>query len=204
MLTVRDIASMEGLGVAVAGGSAGLAREVRWLHVSELADPTPWLEGGELLLTTGLGVGDMSSTQRAYVRRLADHRLAALGFGVGFGFAEVPPAIVEEANRLGFPVLAIPYDTPFIALTKAAFTHLANEQLEDVTSALEVHERLSQAVLDGRGVQALLAILSERLAASVCLVDERGRVVAERHHGKRLAFEGDDSVELPVVAGGET
>src|SRR5213078_2282185 len=127
MLTVRDIASMDELGITVAGGSAGLAREVRWLHVSELLDPTSWLEGGELLLTTGLGVGDMSSTQRAYVRRLADHGLAALGF------AEVPPAVVEEANRLGFPVLAIPYDTPFIAITKAAFTHLANERLEDVT-----------------------------------------------------------------------
>jgi purine catabolism regulator len=202
MLSVRDIASMDELGIAVAGGSAGLAREVRWLHVSELADPTPWLEGGELLLTTGLGVGDMSSTQRAYVRRLADHGLAALGFGVGFGFAEVPHALVEEANRLGFPVLAIPYDTPFIAITKTAFTHLANEQLEDVTRALEVHERLSQAVLDGRGVQALLAILSERLGASVCLADEGGRVVGERHHGKRLEFAG--AVELPVVAGGET
>jgi purine catabolism regulator len=202
MLTVKDIASMRELGIAVAGGSAGLARDVRWLHVSELSDPTAWLEGGELLLTTGLGVGDMSSTQRAYVRRLADHRLAALGFGLGFGFAEIPPAIVEEANRLGFPVLAIPYDTPFIAITKAAFTHLANEQLEDVTRALEVHERLSQTVLDGRGVQALLAILSERLGASVCLVDESGRVVGERHHGKRLEF--DEAVELPVVAGGET
>src|SRR5439155_5302221 len=202
MLTVRDIASVQELGVAVAGGSAGLARDVRWLHVSELSDPTAWLEGGELLLTTGLGVGDMSSTQRAYVRRLADHRLAALGFGLGFGFAEVPPAIVEEANRTGFAVLSVPYDTPFSALTKAAFTHLANEQLEDVTRALVVHERLSQTVLDGRGVQALLAILSERLGASVCLVDESGRVVGERHHGKRLEFDG--AVELPVVAGGET
>jgi purine catabolism regulator len=202
MLTVRDIASLDELGITVSAGSAGLARDVRWLHVSELSDPTAWLEGGELLLTTGLGVGDMSSTQRAYLRRLADHRLAALGFGLGFGFAEVPAAIVEEANRLGFPVLAIPYDTPFIAITKAAFAHLANAQLEDVTRALEVHERLSQAVLDGRGVQALLAILSERLGASVCLVDEGGRVVGERHHGKRLEFDG--AVELPVVAGGET
>jgi purine catabolism regulator len=203
MLTVRDIAEMPGLGMAVAGGSEGLTREVRWLHVSELSDPTAWLEGGELLLTTGLGVGDLTSTQRAYVGRLAAHGLAGLAFGLGFGFGEVPPPIVEEANRLGFPVLSVPYDTPFIAITKAAFTHLANEQLEDVTRALEVHERLSQAVLDGRGVQAVLAILSERLGASVCLVDESGRVVGERHPGRQLPF-SDDSLELPVVAGGET
>ncbi len=202
MLTVRDIAAMPGLAIGVAGGSEGLAREVRWLHVSELADPTAWLEGGEFLLTTGLGVGDMSSTQRAYVRRIAEHGLAGLGFGLGFGFAEVPPAIVEEANRLGFPVLSVPYDTPFIAITKAAFTHLASEQLETVTRALEVHERLAQTVLDGRGVQALLAVLCDRLGCSLALVDESGRVVGERHAGGRLSFDG--ALELPVVAGGET
>ena len=149
VLTVRDIAELPGLSLAVAAGAEGLGTEIRWLHVSELADPTAWLEGGELLLTTGLGVGDLASTQRAYVRRLADHGLAGLCFGLGFGFADVPPALVEEANRRGFPVVAVPYDTPFIAITKAAFAHLANEELERVTQALEVQERLAQAVLDG-------------------------------------------------------
>ncbi|MDX6511805.1 MAG: hypothetical protein QOE36_1309, partial [Gaiellaceae bacterium] len=50
MLTVGDIAAMPGLGLQVAAGSAGLPKDVRWLHVSELSDPIPWLEGGELLL----------------------------------------------------------------------------------------------------------------------------------------------------------
>jgi purine catabolism regulator len=202
MLTVADIAALPGLGVTVAAGSEGVAREVRWLHVSELTDPTAWLEGGELLLTTGLGVGDRASTQRAYLRRLSGHGLAGLGFGLGFGFAEVPPALVEEADQLGFPVLAVPYDTPFIALTKAAFAHLAGEQLDDLTRALEVHERLSQAVIDGRGVPALLAILCDRLGCSLALVDANGRVVGERHPRGRVSFEG--ALELSVVVHGET
>jgi purine catabolism regulator len=197
-LTVLDVASLDGLSLSVAAGSAGLANEIRWLHVSELADPTSWLEGGELLLTTGLGLDGQAKAQRAYVRRLAEHGLAGLGFGVGFGFPEVPAALAEEANVLGFPVLAVPYDTPFIAITKAAFAHLANDELERQTQALEVHERLSQAVLDGRGVQELLAILCDRLRCSLALVDESGRVVGERHSGRRLSF--DDSFELPVVA----
>lgn len=201
MLRVRDITALPGLDLPVAAGSEGLGNEIRWLHVSELADPTPWLEGGELLLTTGLGVGDLSSSQRAYVRRLADHGLAGLGLGVGFGYAEVPPALVEEANRLGFPVLCVPYEVPFIAITKAAFAHLANEQLERLTQALAVHERLAEAVLEGRGLQALLAIVCGHLGCSLALVDERGRVVSERHAHRRLSFEG--ALELPVVAGGE-
>jgi purine catabolism regulator len=202
VLTVHDIAGMAELRLAVAAGSGGLANEVDWLHVSELADPTEFLEGGELLLTTGLGVGELATTQRAYVRRLAKHGLAGLGFGLGFGFADVPAALVEEADRLDFPVLSVPYEVPFIAITKAAFGHLADEQLERLTRALGVHERLAQAVLDGRGLQALLAIVCNHLRCSLALVDDRGRTVIERHAGAPLSFEG--ALELPVVAHEET
>ena len=202
MLTVRDIADIPTLSVTVAAGSEGLGNEIRWVHVSELADPTSWLEGGELLLTTGLGVGDDASAQRTYVRRLAEHTLAGLGFGVGLSFPDVPAPLVEEADVLGFPVLAVPYDVPFIAITKAAFTHLANEELKRVKEALEVHERLSEAVLDERGVETLLAILCGRLHCSLALVDESGAIIAEHHAWRTLAF--DDALELPLVAGGET
>ncbi len=198
MLSVQDILSMADLRLTVAAGSGGLENRVSWIHTSELADPTRFLEGGEFLLTTGLGCGETTTTQRAYVRRLAKHGLAGLGFSIGFGFPEVPSALVDEATRLGFPVLTVPYEVPFVAITKAAFTHLANEQLEQVTDALEVHERLADAVLEGRGLQALLAIVCNHLDCSLALVDERGRVVSERHAHGRLSFDG--ALELPVVA----
>ena len=201
MLTVQDLATLPDLGLEVAAGAEGLGNEVSWLHVSELGDPTRWLEGGEFLLTTGLGVGDSASTQRAYVRRLAKHGISGLGFGLGFGFSTVPDPVVESAEKLSFPVLAVPYKVPFVAITKAAFTLLANEQLEQQTRALEVHERLSDAVIRGRGVEALLGILCSHLACSLALVDERGRVVSERHNRRRASFEG--ALELPVIADGE-
>jgi PucR family transcriptional regulator, purine catabolism regulatory protein len=201
MLTVQDIAELPELGLTVAAGSDGLRNEVSWLHVSELTDPTQFLEGGEFLLTTGLGVADMATTQRAYVRRLAKHGIAGLGFGIGFGFPEVPGPVIEEANKLSFPVVSVPYEVPFVAITKAAVTRIASEQLEQQTRALVVHERLAEAVLEGRGLQALLAIVCNHLDCSLALVDEQGRVVAERHARKRLSF--GDALELSVMAGGE-
>jgi purine catabolism regulator len=199
VLTVRDIAEMDELGLTVVGGADGLANEVGWLHVSELEDPTPFLEGGEFLLTTGLGIGDLATTQRAYLRRLAKHGLAGLGFGVGFGYSDVPASVVEEANKLGFPLVCVPYEVPFVAITKAAGTRLASAQLERQTRALEVNERLAEAVLEGRGVQALLAIVSSHLGCSLALLDERGRVVAERRTGKRIDF--NEGLELQLGGG---
>jgi PucR family transcriptional regulator, purine catabolism regulatory protein len=200
-LTVDDIVELPGLGLETAAGKKGLGNEVSWLHVSELADPTPFLEGGELLLTTGLGLGEHERAQREYVRRLAKHGISGLAFGVGFGYAEVPTAVVDEADRLGFPVLVVPYDVPFIAITKAAVTHLASRRLVELQQALEVHERLADAVLESRGLHALLAIVCRHLDCSLALVDEAGRVLSERHAGRPISF--DYALELPVVAHGE-
>jgi Purine catabolism regulatory protein-like family len=177
MLTVRDIADLPGLGLELTAGSGGSDNPIRWVHVSELPDPTPWLEGGELLITTGLGIGELSRPQREYVRRLAQHGLAGLAFGVGFGWAEPPAALADEAEQVGFPLITVPYDVPFIALTKAISAQLANAQLARVERALEVHERLARAVLEGRGAPALLAIVGEHVGCSLALVDEAGRVV---------------------------
>lgn len=201
MLTVRDIVDLPALELSAAAGVAGLDNEVRWLHLSELSDPTPWLEGREFLLATGLGIGDDPRDQREYVRRLARHGIAGLGFGTGFGHDEVPRALVEEGDRLGFPVVCIPYEVPFIAITQAAAAQLASEELERLTRALAVHERLAEAVLAGEGVQALLAALADHLGCDLELVDGDARLVAaartqdEPPAGKAL--------ELPVTGAGE-
>jgi DNA-binding PucR family transcriptional regulator len=201
VLTVEQLLGAPELDVSLSAGAAGVGNRIAWITISELRDPTPWLEGGELVLTTGLGIGRRDQDQRRYLRRLDEHGLAGMGFGLGFGYKEVPPALVAEADRLGFPIVAVPYAVPFIALTKAAFAHLASERLELLTDALAVQERLAQALVDGRSVDEMLAILCESVGCGLQLVDRRGRVVAERHHGRRTSFE--KALELPVVCGDE-
>jgi len=87
MLSVREL--IGDLDVALLAGEAQLDAPVRWVHISELPDPTPWLSGGELLLTTGMAL-ESEDDQRAYVQRLADHGLAGLGVGTGFRHERVP------------------------------------------------------------------------------------------------------------------
>jgi purine catabolism regulator len=75
------VASLIGeLGLELVSGQQTAQTHIRWVHSSELADPTPWLKGGELLLTTGLQLTG-PKVQRELIERLADHRIAGLGFG---------------------------------------------------------------------------------------------------------------------------
>jgi purine catabolism regulator len=175
-VTVRiaDILHLPGLALKLVGGKGGQRRTIRWVHVSELEDPTPWLKGGELLLTVGMGVGKSPVRQRSYVERLADARLAGLGFGVGFSHSKVPKAVIDAADRLRFPVFEVPYPVPFIAITEAIFTRLAAEQVDVLQRSLEAQGDLTGAVLEGDGVTGLVTTLAEAIGGWAVLLDLHG------------------------------
>ena len=89
----------------VVAGRGGLDRDVVWAHSIELADPAPWLTGGELLLTTGLRLTADPGACEDYVARLVKAGVAAVGFGVGLSHARVPEALVDAAGEAGLPLL---------------------------------------------------------------------------------------------------
>ena len=175
MLTVRDV--LGDLDVRLLAGERSLDMPVRWVHISELSDPTPWLAGGELLLTTGMALTD-DETQRAYVARLAGHGLAGLGLGTGFAHDELPGALVEAAREHGFALFEVPYELPFIALTEKAFTHLVNEQYAVLRRALAAHERLERIVLSEQGLDGVAGALSALIGGPALVFDGRGEELA--------------------------
>ncbi len=226
MLSVREL--LRDLDVRLLAGDRGVDLPVRWVHISELLDPTPWLSGGELLLTTGMQLeGDDEA--REFVNRLADHQLAGLGFGTGFRHEAVPAPLLEAAAERDFPVFEVPYEVPFIAITEAAFTRLVNEQYAVLRRALAALERLERIVLSQRGLDPLVGALATLLGAAVIVFDSRGEPLIEHAFRRELdaalvdslsgevrerarrrearAFvpslqEGDQGLALPVAADG--
>ena len=158
---------------------------IRWVHISELADPTPFLSGGELLLTTGIALGT-AKQQREFVRRLADKQLAGLGLGLGFDHAEVPPALAEEAQKRGLPLFEVPYEMPFIAITERAFTKLVNDQFSVLERGIEVHALLEGLVLAERGLDSIMEAITQAVGGVALLFDGSGAELARHPHERSL------------------
>jgi purine catabolism regulator len=127
MLTLDGLVAE--LGLQLASGQDAAGRHVRWVHSTELLDPTPWLRGGELLLTTGLQL-DSAQKQRELIERLSEHKIGGLGFGTGFTHKRLPAALLAEARRRSFPLFEVPYELPFIAITERVFAQLLDERYE--------------------------------------------------------------------------
>jgi PucR family transcriptional regulator, purine catabolism regulatory protein len=176
--TVGDLLGIEELRLGLVAGAKGLDRPIRWAHVSELRDPTRFLRGGEVLLTTGLGVRAGAKGQAAYVEQLASADLAALGIGLGFAFDTTPPAMLTAADRAGFPVFEVPFEVPFIAITEALFSRLVNEQYVLLQRAGTVQQTLSRLLVEGAGLDALLEAYARMTGTRALLLDVRGEVMA--------------------------
>lgn len=197
MLTVKSL--LDELDLELAAGEEAAEAPVRWVHISELEDPTPWLSGGELMLTTGIPL-DTAAKQRAFVRRLADHQLAGLGFGTGFNHEKLPKALVEEARKRGFPLFEVPYETPFIAITEKAFARLVNEQYQVLQRSIAVQRRLERLVLEERGLEEIVATISSAVGGTVAILNSRGERLAGRGFRRKLPAEAVAAIRDEAVA----
>ncbi len=198
MLTVESLIAELGLEAAAAAGQAA-EREIRWVHSSELSDPTPWLSGGELLLTTGIQLAGASS-QREFVRLLAESGVAGVGFGTGFDHAKLPKALLSEAEALGLPIFEVPYEMPFIAITEAAANRLVNEQYDVLSRGLAINERLERLVLEGGGLPEIAREIASAVGGSSIVLDGRGEELARG--GRRPAAELGEAIAAEVQSRG--
>ncbi|WP_425843811.1 PucR family transcriptional regulator [Agrococcus sp. TSP3-2-1] len=116
-IAVADVLAWDDLELRLVGRAAGLDRDVRWALTTELLDPSPYLQGGELVLTTGMSLRSPRDCA-AFVGAIAGTRPAAIGFAIGAGADEVPDALVAAANRSGLAVLAVPPSVAFVSITE--------------------------------------------------------------------------------------
>ncbi|WP_330306527.1 MULTISPECIES: PucR family transcriptional regulator [unclassified Streptomyces] len=123
-LTLRDILALDpvrGTEPELLAGEGALDRPVRWVHSSEVYEGANFLDGGELLLTNGFGLTDADEgTRRQYVRELAARGAAGLAVEVGRSLVRMPEEVIDEARRLGLPLLALHRVVPFVRITEAA------------------------------------------------------------------------------------
>lgn len=163
---------------------AELRAPVTWAHSSDLADPTPFLDAGHVLLTTGTQfeagtAGTAAAFADEYVRRLRATGIAALGFGTEVIRDGTPDTLVDACARQGLPLFEVPYRTPFIAIARLVADLLAEDAYARHTWSLAAQHAISLAALRPDGLSATLAELSHRIGAWVGLVDAGGSLDRE-------------------------
>ena len=164
---------------------------VRWVHSSEVFEMGPLLKGGELLLTTGLGLrGAGDALLESYVDLLADAGVAALAIELGRTFAVLPPVIAGAARRRGMTLLVFHDVVPFETVIEAFHELLMDHQISALRLGDRIWKELLGVVLDGKGLQAFTTATAGLAGCPAYLLARDGRLVAG---SERVSGVGDDA-----------
>jgi hypothetical protein len=171
---VRDLLNVPGLGLRLLTGAAGTDRAIRRVFTTDLPDPSRYLTPGVLVLT-GLiwcrGPGDADR----FVSALGRAGVVALGAGEALG--AVPAELVQACARHGIPLLAVPPETSFAAVTEEVGQRLSGDRVTAMTRVLGRRRLLLSAVAEGAGLDAMFRLMSRELGAECWLLTGLGRVV---------------------------
>jgi PucR family transcriptional regulator, purine catabolism regulatory protein len=148
-----------GLEVVVEGD---LDREVRWVHTTELADPSAYLEGDEVILTTGVW-RSAGTTSARFVAPLRRAGVAALGYGLPDPAAGAPADLARACRRAALPLFTVPFELPFIAVSRAFVDRVVEDREAELRGVVRRNDRLVRAAGHGSGIEGVLGVLDPRL-----------------------------------------
>ncbi|GGV41738.1 PucR family transcriptional regulator [Streptomyces griseoflavus] len=194
-ITVRRALDLPGLRSGlpeILAGADRLERTVRWVHAGEVPNIASLLKGGELLLTTGYGLGTRPADQRAFVRTLAERGIAALVVELGPRFSRLPAALVDGARTAGLPLVQLHREVPFVTVTEEIHTEIVNGHYALLQRAEEVHRRCTEALLGGGGAPQVLEVLAGFSGNPVFLETTDGQLLYAAGEGP----EGADPLQV--------
>ncbi|MDP2948446.1 MAG: PucR family transcriptional regulator ligand-binding domain-containing protein [Chloroflexota bacterium] len=203
-ITVRKALSLGGLAKAkLVAGKAGLDRPIRWVDIMEVPDAAAWLRGDELLLTTVYAIKDQLDAQLSLVRELHRVGAAALAIKPGRFISAIPKEVIVLANELGFPVIELALDTPYVDIVTPILRAILDERSDQLAAALRIHKDLTAVLLSGGGLQALADTLAAIIRRPVFLRDAGLSVVAASSWGASDDLNRvralQDSISCPAV-----
>ncbi|WP_406476475.1 helix-turn-helix domain-containing protein [Streptomyces platensis] len=199
---LADLLARTDLGLRqLAGPREGVA--IHWVHTSEMADPVPYLLGGEMLLTAGMHLAEVRGGADAagpglaepapapptaatspptppdayldgYVARTVAAGAAALGFGIAPVHDTVPAALVAACDRHGLPLVEVPVGTPFTAVESAVWQAVTEARHRELTRLSEAQRALAAAAARPDPASAVLRALARHVHGWTALLAPDG------------------------------
>jgi hypothetical protein len=211
-LPLSALLAREDLALRQIAGPSDPGLAVHWAHTSEMADPYPYLLGGELLLTAGVHIPEAAGSGTYfddYVSRIVAAGGAALGFGLAPVHDTVPRALVTSCEAYGLPLLEVPPQTTFSGVARAVWQLMAQARHAELRRVTEAQQSLAAAASRPDPVRAVLRQLAQRVGGRAVLYGPEGAVIAEA--GRELPGESASGalaelarVVRPVKAAGGT
>jgi purine catabolism regulator len=158
-------------------GKAGASRIVKSVNVMDAPDITDWIKAGEMLFTTAYIMKDQPDEVIDLLRKLDSRGSAGLGIKLGRFWSSVPEPIIDEANRLEFPLIELPYQFTFSDQMNGLFLAELERSTHSLQRLLEKQKRLMQFALRSKSDSTFFDQVLDIIGTPFAVISSRGHVV---------------------------
>lgn len=183
--------------------------EVSWATITELTDLGSYLDGGEIIMTTGVALTSDDPRWRDFVSSLSRAQVAAIGFGVGVSHEHIPGPLIRAASDYRLALFEVPLPTPFIAVSKAVAGLLRADELRGAQAALRTQQRILDSVGGEHDPSEVLASIAQvtgrqlQLAEATNVIASTAGFAAAAQHGPldTVPLDAEGTLMLAIAAG---
>lgn len=171
-------------------GENGLDARIENVTVIDSPEILNWLRGGELVVSTGYVSYNNTAILNGLIAGLKEKGAVGLGIKVNRYYRDVPEILIEEGNRLGFPVFAISYEMRMSDIMKLVYANFFTDSMSKIEKENLLYQQVTKAILSGENMDAAVFNISLAFRNPVVLLDESFNLLSfENHEDNRIAVE---------------
>lgn len=174
LLTIQDLLQHSQFpGLTLVAGHHKTDNSILSVNVLENPGILDWLGPGELLLTTGYAFKNEPSLQKEMLIELVKQNGAGIGFKIQRYFEEVPKELIQLANKINLPIIAIPYHYTFSEISGFINEQLRNDTFNISTEEAYLHQQIYSLVEQGANSQILIENLAQKINNPILILDSQ-------------------------------
>lgn len=178
-ITVNEALKLPELSmVNLVAGKAGGERKITSINVMEVPDISGFVKEGDLLVTTMYPIRNQEKLQRELVPMLQDKGVAALAIAPLEMDKSIPDFMVQQAESLDFPLLALPYATAFNSIINPILQNIVDRQTSLLKKNAEVNQRFINLLIKGGSLTEIAGMIHGEGDIPVAICSPLGNVMA--------------------------
>jgi len=177
-LTVEDALKIYPLSEGkLTAGQKGVNRIVKSVNVMDAPDISDWVREGDILFTTAYLMKDAPSEGVGLIRKLAQKGAAGIGIKLGRFWTNVPDDMLAEADRLGFPLIELPFPFTFSDQMKGLFNAELQRSTKLLHGVLDKQKELMRFALAPGRAGDIFKTIASILGVPMAVVGLRGQIL---------------------------
>ncbi|MCD9020460.1 PucR family transcriptional regulator [Cohnella silvisoli] len=158
-------------------GKSGLSRILKSVNIIDAPDFIDWVKEGDMFFTTAYVIKDRLDDAIKLIRSLKMCGSAGLGIKLGRFWTEMPAELIEEADRLGFPLIELPYPFTFSDQINGLFQDELSRSTLILHTILDKQKKLMQLALRQTDGGNYFERISSVIEFPMAVVGGRGHIL---------------------------